>query len=102
MNVTSVPALASVTDGAPMASVGTVLSTLKVLEGPTPEAVFPAASAAVPLPTVMDVVPSPVQDVSVIVRVVVPVPLTALEHEAVPVSLTVISEFAKVTEVAPE
>ena len=95
------PALASVTDGELITNVGAVLSTIKVEEGPVPEAVFPEASDAVPEAIEMETVPSPVQLVSVIVRVEAPAPLTAFEQVAVPVVLSEISPEASVTADAP-
>ena len=92
---------ASVFEGEPIETVGAVLSSVNVLEGPAAAAVLPAASeaeaAAIEIPTA----PSPEQDESVTVRVLVPAPLTAAEQAAVPPALTVISLLAKLTEVAP-
>ena len=93
--------LASVLEGAPIETVGAVLSSINVVEGPAPAAKFEAASVAVPEAIVIPTVPSPVQEDSVTVRVLVPAPETAAEQLAVPVLLTVISAFAKVTAVAP-
>ena len=89
-------------DGALITKVGAVLSTLNVVEGPAPAALFPAASEAVAEASVIPTVPSPVQELNVTVRVEVPVPLTATEQSAVPVLFKVISLEATLTAVAPE
>ena len=83
------PFLASASEGDPIVNVGAVLSTLKVVEGPADAAEFPAASTAVSAAMEIPTVPSPVQLESVTVRVAVPIPLTAFEHVAVPVVLSV-------------
>ena len=93
--------LASVLEGDPIETVGAVLSSVKVVEGPSAAAVFPAASVADPAATVIPTAPSPEQDDRVNVRVAMPAPLTAAEQVAVPEALTVMSPLAKVTEVAP-
>ena len=100
--MTDAPDFALATDGAPIAKVGAVLLTLKVVEGPAPAAAFPAASEAVAEASVTPIVPSPVQDESETVRVDVPVPETAREQSAVPVLFKVMSLELVVTEVAPE
>ena len=92
---------ASALDGDPIETVGAVLSSVKVVDGPTAAAVFPAASEAEAAATEIPTAPSPEQDVRVTVRVVVPAPLTAAEQVAVPEVFTVISPFARLTEVAP-
>ena len=93
--------LASVLEGAPIKTVGAVLSSVKVVDGPTPAAVLPAASEAEPEATVIPTAPSPVQLESVTVRVEVPAPVTAAVQSADPVLFTVISASAKVTDEAP-
>ena len=99
--VTEALDLALVAEGAPMASVGAVLSTLNVVDGPALAEVFPAASEAVADASEIPIVPSPVQDDKETVRVEVPVPETATEQSAVPVLLRVTSPTAAVTLVAP-
>ena len=77
------------------------MSTLKVVDGPAPAEVFPAASEDVAEASVIPTVPSPVQDDSETVRVDEPVPETAIAQSAVPVLLRLISLTAAVTLVAP-
>ena len=93
--------LAFETDGDPILKVGTVLSSVNVVDGPALNDKLPEASLAVPAAIEIPTVPSPEQDDRVTVRVVVPVPLTAAEQVAVPVVLMVISLLASVTDEAP-
>ena len=95
------PVFALVTEGAPIAIVGAVLSTLKVDDGPVAAAELFAASVAVAEAIEIETVPSPEQEDSVTVRVVLPAPLTALEQDAVPVVLRLTSDPARVTALAP-
>ena len=88
-------------EGGPIDRVGAVLSSVKVVEGPAAAVVLPEASTAVPDAMEIPMVPSPVHEESVTVRVDVPVPLTAAEQVAVPDVLTVISPLANVIEEAP-
>ena len=101
MYVTVSEDLASVFEGDPIDTVGAVLSSVNVLDGPAAAAVFPAASEAEAEATEIPTAPSPVHDERVTVRVVVPAPLTAAEQVAVPEALTVMSALASVTAVAP-
>ena len=101
MYVTVSEDFASVLEGDPIETVGAVLSSVNVLEGPAAAAVFPAESAAEAAAIEIPTAPSPEQDDNVTVRVAVPAPLTAAEQAAVPEALTVISALAKVTEEAP-
>ena len=93
--------LASVLEGDPIVTVGAVLSSVNVLEGPAAAAVFPAESEAVAAAREIPTAPSPEQDDRVTVRVAEPAPLTAAEQAAVPDALTVMSALAKVTAEAP-
>ena len=99
--MTDVLDFAFVTEGALIDKVGTVLSSIKVVDGPALKAEFPAESAAVPEAIEIPIVPSPEQEDSVTVRVEVPAPLTAAEHVADPDVLTVTSPLASVTADAP-
>ena len=92
--------MAFVCDGAPIANVGAVLSSVKVVDGPAAGAKFPPIEAAVPAAIEMPTVPSPEQLCRVTVRVVVPAPLTDAAQAAEPVVLTVMSEAASETVVA--
>ena len=94
--------LAFAAEGDPILKVGAVLSIVKVVDGPAPAAVFPAASEAVAEAKVIPTVPSPVHEDRDTVRVAVPVPLTTTVQSAVPVLLSVMSLEAAVTAVAPE
>ena len=102
MYVTESALFAFEAEGDPSETVGAVLSTLNVLEGPALEAVLPARSEAVPEAKEIPIVPSPVQELRETVRVEVPVPLTATVQSAVPVLLSVRSAAIVVTEPAPE
>ena len=84
-----------------MVTVGGVLSTVKVALGPEAGAGLPPRSLAVPAARLIPRVPSPVRFDRVIVRVVVPVPLTTAVPLAVPVLFRVTSPFASVTESVP-
>ena len=101
MYVTVSELLASVLEGAPIAKVGAVLSSVKVVDGPAAAAVFPAASEAEAAAIVIPIVPSPEHDDRVTVRVEVPAPVTAAVQSADPVLLTVISPSASDTLEAP-
>src|SRR5882724_11420631 len=79
------------------ATVGAVLSTVKVVLGPAAGALFPAVSVAVPAAMEIPIVPSPVRLESVTVRVV-PVPVTAFAAVAVPVVFSVMLAAASVLE----
>ena len=70
MNVTGVVALVFDKDGAPIETVGAVLSTLNVDEV-APASVLPAASEDSPAATVMDTVPFPEHPVTLTSGVVV-------------------------------
>ena len=89
------------TEGAPIETVGAVLSSAKVVEGPAAAVVFPEASTAVPAAIEIPPDPSPEQLDRVTVLVDVPAPLTAAEQVAVPEVLTVRSPLAKLIEDAP-
>ena len=89
MYVTVSELLASVFEGAPITTVGAVLSSVNVVEGPAAAAVFPAKSLAEAAATEIPIVPSPEHDDKVTVRVEVPAPVTAAEQSAVPPLLTV-------------
>ena len=102
MYVTVSDDFASALEGEPIETVGAVLSSTKVVDGPADAAVFPAASTAVAEAKLIPIVPSPEQLDKVTVRVEVPVPVTAAVQSAVPVLLTVTSLSASVTAVAPE
>ena len=84
-----------------MVKVGTVLSSVKVVDGPALKEELPDASVAVPEAIEIPIVPSPEQLERVTVRVEVPAPVTAAEHVAVPEVLSVISPLASVTADAP-
>jgi hypothetical protein len=80
-----------------------MLSTVNVVLGPAAGALLPAVSVALPVPMETPRVPLPVMLESVTVRVVVPVPDTAIVAEALPVGLfSVMSDVESVTAVAPE
>ena len=96
------PVLVSVREGVPMLAVGGILSTLKVVPGPSPESVFPALSDDVPAAMVIPSVPFPVMLEIVTVGLLV-VPLETLtEPLAVPDVLRVISPEVRLTLSAPE
>ena len=80
-----------------MESVGAVLSTVIVAEGPAAAAWFVARSLAVFAAIEMPMVPSPVIDVRVTVLVAVPVPVTATDALADPVLFSVIFPATRVT-----
>ena len=101
MYVTEALDFALVAEGAPIAIVGAVLSSMKVVDGPALKLRFPEASLALPDAIVMPIVPSPEQDASVTVRVAAPAPLTVAVQAAVPVVFTVMSLLANVTVDAP-
>ena len=94
--------LTSADEGAPIESVGAVLSTLKVVEGPAPESALAALSVLVAAATVIPTVPFPLQEERETVRAEVPVPLTASVQSAVPVLLSVTSPTTSATDDAPE
>ena len=85
----------SVEDGALMAKVGAVLSTVKVVLAEEAAALLPAVSLAVPAATVIPRVPSPVMPERVTVRVFPVLPLTATVAVAVPVVFKVTLPAAK-------
>jgi hypothetical protein len=85
-----------------MVIAGPALETVAVGLALEAEAAFPALSDAEPAATVKPIVPVPMQDEIVTVRVVVPVPLTFLVQPAVAVPVKVISLAARVTASAPE
>ena len=70
------PLVVALAEDGLMATVGLVLSTVNVTEGPAAGAAFPAVSVAVPAAMEMPSVPSPVIDEIVTVRVL-PAPVTA-------------------------
>ena len=80
---------------------GAVVSTVAVALGPAAAARFPAKSFAVDPTIEMPTVPSPVNDDSVTVRVVVPVPEMAAVAFAVLVLFRVISALASEIASAP-
>jgi len=84
-----------------MLTVGAVLSTVNVVDGPAAAALLPALSLAVDAAIDMPIVPSPVIDDTVTVRVEVPDPLTAAVPLAVPVLFNVTLPAASVTLSAP-
>ena len=88
-------------EGALILAVGAVLSTVKVVLGPTARAVLPAVSVAVPAAIEIPSVPSPVMVSMVTVRVSVPLPETESVPFAVPVLFNVILPLARVTLSAP-
>jgi hypothetical protein len=93
--------MVSVVEGAPIEKEGAVLSTVKVALGVDAGAVLPALSEAVPAAIVMPRVPSPVMPETATVRVVFPLPVTAIVPPAVPVAFRLILLAAKVTVSAP-
>ena len=86
---------------APMLSVGAVLSTLNVADGPSAAALFPNASEAVEDATEIPTVPSPVHEERVTVLVAVPDSVTLCEQVASPVVLREISPFATLQHLLP-
>jgi len=84
-----------VSEGEPMLTVGGVLSTVNVVDGPAAGA-LPLALLAVPAAIDIPIVPSPVIEDIVTVRVEVPVPLTAAVPLAVPVLFNVTFPAASV------
>ena len=95
------PALVNVPLGAPMLRVGAELSTVNVVLGPAAAALIPSFPVAVAAARLMPSVPSPVIELIVTVRVVVPVPDTATLPVAVPVVFNVTLPAANVTASAP-
>ena len=83
-----------------MLTVGAVLSTVNVADGPADGAWFPALSCAVFASNDMPSVPSPVIVDIVTVRVLLPVPLTATDP-LVPLLFNVTSPAASVIVSAP-
>ena len=83
-------------------TVGPLVFTVNVVEGPAESEVLPAVSEAVPADIEIPKVPSPLIEEIVTVLVDVPVPETTAVPVAVPVLFKVIFPFAKVTESAPE
>ena len=89
-------------EAVPMLTVGSVVSTLNVVLGPAAVAELPALSEAVPDAMEIPRVPSP--EIPVIVTVallVLPFVTTTLDALAVPVLLSVILPFSKLTVSAP-
>ncbi len=81
---------------------GVVLSTLKIVDGPAPVSVFPAASEACAAATVIATVPSPVHpDNSTSGVAVVPSTTLIVEQLAPPDVSRLISPFANAIVVAP-
>ena len=76
------------TDGAPITTVGALLSTVMVALGPAAGAAFPTVSTAVPAASEIPSVPLPVIPLIVTVRVA-PEPVTATLPFAVPVLFNV-------------
>ena len=95
------PLFVSVGDGAPMLTVGAVVSTVTLALGPLATALLPAASWAVFAARLMSSVPFPLRLVSVTVRVVGSLPLTLTVPVAVPVAFSVTSAAASVIVLAP-
>ena len=94
--------MVSVTEGAPILTVGGVLSTLKVLLGPAPVSVLPTLSEEVPAAIEIPMVPSPVIELIVMVGLFV-VPLdTPIEPDASPLVSRVTSPEVRFTLSAPE
>src|SRR4051812_47183820 len=87
---------ASAGEGAEIAKVGPLLSTVASVDGPAAGAEFPARSAAVPEASDTFRVPLPVHPETEIVRVLSPVPDTAFTQPAVAVPPRVTSPVAKV------
>ena len=85
------------TDGLPMAIVGAVLSTVKVVEADEAGAEFPARSVAVPAAIEIPNVPSP-EILEIVTVRVVPEPDTPTVPLAVPVLFKVILPEASVLE----
>jgi hypothetical protein len=90
-----------VVEGGPTDTVNPTVPTVKLVLAPGAGALFPAASVAVPAAILIPRDPVPVMEEMVMVRVLVPEPLTATVPLAVPVLLRVISLLVRVTESAP-
>ena len=95
------PEFVSETDGAPMLSVGAVLSTTNVALGPAAADRLVAESTATPEATEMPREPSPVMPLIVTVRVLVPLPVMLTVPVAVPEEFRMISAGAILTADAP-
>lgn len=100
-NVTG-PSRVNPADGAPIETLGGVLSTVMVALGPAVAAKLPARSDALPAVTEMPSVPSPLMLESATVRNAVLVPLTDTVPSAVPVLSRVTSPAESEIAFAPE
>ena len=88
----------TVAEGAEIAMVGALLSTVNVALGPAPGALLPAVSVAVPAAMLIPSVPLPEMPERVTVRVV-PLPVTPTDEAAAePVAFTVMLAGANVLE----
>ena len=89
------PELVTDVDAEDIATVGRVLSTLKVAEVALASAVFPELSIAVPARSLIAMVPLPVSELSVTVRVTDPEPVIEATALAVPVVINCTSAATK-------